>query len=116
MSAAGPPQGARFDLAALGEPLVELNQTRDATGEYLQGFGGDTSNCAIAASRLGARSAYVTRVGEDAFGRQFLELWAREGVDVAGVGVDPGAPTGIYFVSHGPSGHEPSKHFWLTQS
>src|SRR5258708_31044843 len=79
--------GVRFDLAALGEPLVELNQTRGATGEYLQGFGGDTSNCAIAASRLGARSAYVTRVGEDAFGRQFRELWGREGVDVAGVGV-----------------------------
>src|SRR5205823_12973399 len=65
-----------------------------------------TSNCAIAASRLGARSAYVTRVGEDAFGRQFLELWKREGVDVAGVGVDPDAPTGIYFVTHGTSGHE----------
>jgi 2-dehydro-3-deoxygluconokinase len=96
----------RFDLVALGEPLVELNQTRGATSQYLQGFGGDTSNCAIAASRLGARSAYVTRVGDDAFGRQFLELWEDEGVDVTGVGVDPDAPTGIYFVTHGASGHE----------
>ncbi len=98
--------GARFDLVALGEPLVELNQTRGATGEYLQGFGGDTSNCAIAAARLGARSAYVTRLGGDAFGRQFLDLWRREGVDATGVGVDPDAPTGIYFVTHGTSGHE----------
>jgi 2-dehydro-3-deoxygluconokinase len=97
---------ARFDLVALGEPLVEFNQTRGASEEYLHGFGGDTSNCAIAAARLGGRVAYVTRVGSDAFGREFLTLWKREGIDVAGVGVDPDAPTGIYFVTHGPNGHE----------
>ncbi|HZI84187.1 MAG TPA: sugar kinase [Casimicrobiaceae bacterium] len=96
----------RFDLVALGEPLVEFNQTRGEGGAYLHGFGGDTSNCAIAAARLGACAAYVTRVGDDAFGRQFVELWRREGVDVGGVGVDPDAPTGIYFVVHGPRGHE----------
>ena len=97
---------ARFDLVALGEPLVEFNQTRGLSDQYLHGFGGDTSNCAIAAARLGARVAYVTRVGSDAFGRDFLALWKNEGVDVAGVGVDPDAPTGIYFVTHGPGGHE----------
>jgi 2-dehydro-3-deoxygluconokinase len=96
---------ARFDLVALGEPLVELNQTRGAD-TYLRGFGGDTSNCAIAAARLGARAAYVTRVGDDAFGRQFMELWRSEGVDVGGVALDADAPTGVYFVSHGPGGHE----------
>jgi 2-dehydro-3-deoxygluconokinase len=97
---------ARFDLVALGEPMVELNQTRGAGESYLQGFGGDTSNCAIAAARLGARTAYVTRVGDDAFGRQFIALWRAEGVDVSGVAVDADAPTGVYFVSHGPGGHE----------
>jgi len=96
----------RFDLVALGEPLVELNRTRGASDQYLHGFGGDTSNCAIAAARLGARTAYVTRVGSDAFGREFLALWRSEGVDVSGVGVDAEAPTGIYFVTHGADGHE----------
>ena len=96
---------ARFALVALGEPLVELNQTR-GTDTYLRGFGGDTSNCAIAAARLGARVAYVTRVGDDAFGRQLVELWRNEGIDVAGVAADADAPTGVYFVSHGPGGHE----------
>ncbi len=99
--------GARFDLVALGEPLLEFNQITpdDATG-YRQGFGGDTSNCTIAAARLGARTAYVTRLGDDAFGRMFIDLWRREGVDVSGVGIDADAPTGIYFVTHGPNGHE----------
>jgi 2-dehydro-3-deoxygluconokinase len=97
---------ARFDLVALGEPLLEFNQTRAGAPQYLQGFGGDTSNCIIAASRLGASSAYVTRLGDDAFGRQFLALWKREGVDFSAVGIDSDAPTGIYFVTHGDRGHE----------
>src|SRR5215470_17028742 len=97
----------KFDLVALGEPMIEFNQVRpeEATG-YRQGFGGDTSNTAIAAARLGARAAYVTRLGDDAFGRMFLELWRREGVDASGVAIDAEASTGIYFVTHGARGHE----------
>ena len=50
----------------------------------MRGFGGDTSNMAIAAARLGAQhQAIVTRVGDDAFGRMLLELWRDEGVDTA---------------------------------
>src|SRR5690349_8704258 len=94
------------EIVALGEPLVEFNQTRaDDPHTYLQGFGGDTSNMAIAAARLGARAGYITRLGDDAFGRLFLSLWAREGVDARGVTVDRTAPTGVYFVTHGERGH-----------
>ena len=76
---------------------------------YLRGFGGDTSNMAIAAARLLAgtgRVGYATRVGDDAFGRMLLELWRREGVDTRGVASDPAAPTGVYFVTHGAHGHD----------
>ena len=73
---------------------------------YVRGFGGDTSNMAIAAARLGARARYVSRVGDDAFGRSLLRLWADEGVDTRGVTTDAAAPTGVYFVTHGPAGHE----------
>jgi 2-dehydro-3-deoxygluconokinase len=97
----------QFDVVALGEPMLEFNQVRpDDVSGYRQGFGGDTSNCIIAAARLGARTAYVTRLGDDAFGRMFLELWRREGVDARGVAIDADAPTGIYFVTHGAKGHE----------
>jgi len=98
---------AGFDVVALGEAMIEFNEAR-ATGSrtWLQGFGGDTSNAAIAAARLGARTAYVTRVGNDAFGRRLLALWRDEGVATDGVAVDDDAPTGVYFVSHGPQGHE----------
>jgi 2-dehydro-3-deoxygluconokinase len=93
------------DILSIGEPMVEFNQTRPGEPAYLQGYGGDSSNMAIAAARAGAKVAYYTRLGDDAFGRMFLELWQREGVDASGVGVDPQAHTGVYFVTHGPSGH-----------
>ena len=95
------------DIVALGEPLVEFNQARSADAHtFLQGFGGDTSNMAIAAARLGARVGYVTRLGADSFGRMFVDLWTREGIDTAGITFDPEAATGVYFVAHGAHGHE----------
>lgn len=96
---------ADFDIVGLGEPLIEFNQTRPGQRQYLQGFGGDTCNAVIAAARQGARSAYLTRVGGDAFGEQLLQLLRGEGVETCGVGVDPQAHTGMYFVQHGPDGH-----------
>lgn len=97
----------RIDVVALGEAMVEFNAARSADPRvWLQGAGGDTSNMAIAAARLGARSGYVTRVGNDAFGRMLLALWRDEGVVTDGVAIDDDAPTGVYFVSHGERGHE----------
>jgi 2-dehydro-3-deoxygluconokinase len=95
----------RLDVVSIGEPMVEFNQTRPGDPRYLQGFGGDTSNMAIATARSGARAGYVTRVGDDEFGRMFLALWRAEGVDTRGVAVDAEAHTGVYFVTHGPHGH-----------
>lgn len=94
-----------FDVVSIGEPLIEFNQTRPGEPSYLQGFGGDTSNVAIAAARQGARAAYVTRVGDDEFGRLLRKLWAHEKVDATCVASDPAAHTGVYFVTHGPKGH-----------
>ena len=67
------------EIVAIGEAMIEFNQVRaEAPESYVRGFGGDTSNMAIAAARLGARTGYVTRVGDDAFGRMLLRLWSDE--------------------------------------
>jgi 2-dehydro-3-deoxygluconokinase len=95
-----------FDVVGLGEAMVEFNQTLPGQPQYLQGFGGDTSNATLAAARAGARCAYLTRVGDDTFGRALLQLWQTEKVDVSAVQSDALAHTGIYFVTHGPRGHE----------
>jgi 2-dehydro-3-deoxygluconokinase len=94
------------DIVALGEPMVEFNQTGDAQGRlYLQGFGGDTSNFAVAAARQGARVACVSALGDDPYGRMLRALWDAEGIDHAAVASDPAAFTAIYFASHDERGH-----------
>ena len=98
-----------LDIVALGEAMVEFNQTKgqqpDEPPQYLQGFGGDTSNAAIAASRAGARVAYLSRLGVDRWGDRLMDLWQRENVDTHTVLRDAQAPTGMYFVSHDAQGH-----------
>lgn len=97
-----------LDVLAIGEPLVEL--TAEETGRlgdvsrFRRGWGGDTSNLVIAAARQGARCGYLTRVGDDEFGRSFLELWQRENLDTSAVAVVEGACTGVYFVARGGHG------------
>lgn len=95
----------RIDLLCLGEPLGEFNATRAESGTFQFGHGGDTSNCAVAAARQGARVAYAGALGDDSAGRSIRALWAREGVDDSHVSTHSSAPTGLYFVEHGPSGH-----------
>jgi 2-dehydro-3-deoxygluconokinase len=94
------------EILALGEAMVEFNQSSKDQPDYLQGFGGDTSNFCIAASRQGARTGFVSAVGDDHFGRLLIDLWKTENVDTSMVRIDGGAPTGVYFVSHGPAGHQ----------
>ena len=94
------------DILAIGEPLGEFSQTTPGDPRYLFGHGGDTSNAIIAAARSGASTGYITAVGDDSFGRSFLDLWAREGVDRTAVKLDHAAHTGIYFITHGKDGHE----------
>ncbi|AET89355.1 putative fructokinase-like protein [Burkholderia sp. YI23] len=92
-------------VLALGEAMVEFNQSTRDQPNYLQGFGGDVSNFLIAASRQGASTGFVSAVGNDHFGQLLLDLWRAENVDTSTVRVDHDAPTGVYFVSHGESGH-----------
>ncbi|MBL6600129.1 MAG: sugar kinase [Alphaproteobacteria bacterium] len=89
-----------LDIVCLGEPMVEFTRIGDPDGRpvYLQGFGGDTSNCAIAAARQGARVGYVTALGADRFGDMYMDLWRDEGIDTSGVARDPSAPTAAYFI------------------
>jgi 2-dehydro-3-deoxygluconokinase len=72
---------AGVDVVCLGEPMYEFSQLPDDRRRWLQGYGGDTANAAVAAARQGARVAYFTRLGDDQFGREFLALWREERVD-----------------------------------
>ncbi|HEY4043135.1 MAG TPA: sugar kinase [Rhodopila sp.] len=96
------------DLLCMGEPMLEFSQLppgTDATQYYLEGFGGDTSNAAVAAARQGARVGYVTALGNDMPGDCFMRLWHREGVDTSCVLRSDRYQTGVYFITHDEAGH-----------
>ncbi len=101
-------------LVCLGEPMIELNQTDPGESRWLQGFGGDTSNAAVAAARQGASVGYVAALGTDTFGDRFVELWQHEGVDCTAVARRDDGHTAVYFVTHDARGHQ--FHFLRTGS
>ncbi|MBZ6078335.1 sugar kinase [Microvirga puerhi] len=95
-----------IDLLAIGEPLMEFAEVqRGGERLYLPGFGGDVSNAAVAAARQGAKAAIFTALGGDAFGKDFLALWDREGIDRSSVILRQDGRTGVYFISYGEDGH-----------
>ena len=73
------------DLIAIGEPLVEMAaESAGRLGDvdrFRCGWGGDTANFVLAAARLGGACGYVTRVGQDSFGRAFVAMLETHGVD-----------------------------------
>jgi 2-dehydro-3-deoxygluconokinase len=58
--------------------------------------GGAELNVAVGLSRLGHRSAWAGRIGDDAVGRAVLSVLRSEGVEHRAVRVDPAAATGLY--------------------
>jgi 2-dehydro-3-deoxygluconokinase len=95
-----------IDILAFGEPMMEFAQVqRNGERLYLPGFGGDVPNAAVAAARQGAKVAVFTALGGDFFGRDFLDLWDREGIDRSSVILREDGRTGAYFISYGEEGH-----------
>ena len=83
-----------LDLITLGRSSVDLYGEQvggrlEDMGSFAKYIGGSPTNTAIGAARLGLRTALVTRVGADHFGRFILEELRREGVDVSAVTIDP---------------------------
>jgi 5-dehydro-2-deoxygluconokinase len=91
-----------FDLITMGRVGVDLypEQTGVALKDvrtFAKSLGGSATNVAVAAARLGARAAVVTKVGADPFG-DFVRLALEEfGVDNRWVSTDPDLRTPLAF-------------------
>ena len=91
-----------MDILTIGEILIDLTQTgRDEKGipQFAANPGGAPANLAVAAAKLGAQTAFIGKVGDDAFGRYLTEVLRENGVDASGVAVDETYPTTMAVVS-----------------
>ncbi|SHJ78654.1 sugar kinase [Desulfofundulus thermosubterraneus] len=89
------------EVVTLGETMVLMNPDSSGPLKYVTRFtkqiGGAESNFAIGVVRLGHGAGWISRVGNDEFGKYIVAFIRGEGVDTSQVKFDPDAPTGLYF-------------------
>ncbi len=98
------PAPPRFDLITIGRSSVDLYGQQigarlEDVASLAKSVGGCPTNIAIGSSRLGLKSAIITRVGDEQMGRFIREQLLREGVDVEGVATDPTRLTALVLLS-----------------
>ena len=90
------------DVVTMGETMIQLNAFTSGPLRYVNYFekhaAGTESNVAVGAVRMGHSAGWISRLGDDEFGRYIHNFLKGEGVDVSKVVFDPGAATGLYFV------------------
>jgi fructokinase len=89
---------------SLGELLVdmfpaELGRRLQEVSAFRPVPGGAPANVAVAAARLGRASAFIGKVGDEAFGHHLANVLGREGVSTRGIRFDPQARTTMAFIA-----------------
>ncbi len=88
------------DVVTMGETMALFWAEGDADLEraslYRRSCAGAESNVCVALARLGHRPRWISRLGDDAFGRHIRVELEREGV-LVDAAVAPDAPTGVFF-------------------
>jgi fructokinase len=94
----------KLDVLTLGELLfdmfpAEIGRGMTEVSAFRPKPGGAPANVAVAASRLGAKTGFVGKVGEDIFGHYLEKVLTTEGVDTRGLRFDPQARTTLVFIA-----------------
>lgn len=89
--------GANTDYLIRGPELPQPGATVDGQ-EFQEAPGGKGANQAVAAARLGARVAFICKVGADTRGQALLERLRQERVELESALVDERAATGVALV------------------
>lgn len=95
------------DIITLGELLIDLTQSgsdENGNGIFTAFPGGAPANVAVAASRLGASTGFIGKVGNDSFGHNLAEVLKKDNVDIRGLYYDDDQPTTMAIVSVDASG------------
>lgn len=96
-----------YDVAALGEILIDFTlQGTNSQGQRLfsQNAGGAPANVAAAVAKLGRKSAFIGKAGDDMHGRFLKETLENNGIDTKGMILSGDYFTTLAFVNVSPDG------------
>ena len=100
-----------LDVITFGETMVcfaahEVGPLEQAA-TFTKIVAGAESNVAVGLARLGLKVAWLSRLGDDSFGRYIRASLEAEGVDGRSITVDPAQRTGFMLKSRAPEGADP---------
>ena len=99
--------GKKFDVTALGELLIDFTENgRSSQGNLLleANPGGAPCNVLAMLNKLGKKTAFIGKVGNDQFGTMLKEVVQERGTDVSGLRMDNEVHTTLAFVHTFPDG------------
>ncbi|MGR3764122.1 sugar kinase [Rossellomorea sp. NS-SX7] len=89
------------DVVTIGDAMITLDPSSTGPMRFVSSFerkiGGAELNFAIGCARLGLKTGWVSRLGNDEFGRHIFNTVRGEGVDVSQVEMADGYPTSLNF-------------------
>ena len=88
---------SNMDLNVYSERLPRPGETVTG-GTFKQFLGGKGANQAVASVRSGAKTIFIGKIGEDAFGDQMLSSLTEEGIDTRHIIRDPQEASGVAFI------------------
>lgn len=96
-----------FSVSALGELLIDFTDAGTSAGGqrlFERNPGGAPANVLVALERLGHKTAFLGKVGQDMHGEFLRATLEEQGIDTTGLVTDPDAFTTLAFVALAPNG------------
>ncbi|RNA67890.1 aminoimidazole riboside kinase [Alteribacter keqinensis] len=102
-------------IVSLGEALIDFIPLDDNNETFQKSPGGAPANVAVGAARLGAKSTFLGKVGDDVLGRFLEETLKGYNVNTDHLSFSQDVRTGVVFVTLGEGG-ERSFEFYIDPS
>jgi 2-dehydro-3-deoxygluconokinase len=89
------------DIITIGDAMITFNPSSTGPMRFVHSFdrkvGGAELNVAIGCARLGLNTGWISRLGNDEFGRYIKNFVRGEGIDISKVELVDGFPTSLNF-------------------
>lgn len=69
------------------------------SGSFFMNAGGKGANQAVTVARLGGEVVFISKLGNDLFGKQFSQLFSNEGIDTRHIQFDDNLPSGVALIT-----------------